>query len=124
MLFFNANQSLTKLIFQFAVVFVAFVFALDCKGSEAKLFLTELPVKPTMPALILPDQMGIPVDIQQLDDSVVVVKFWATWCRSCVKEMRTMNRVAKKYCREPTPSIAYVVIGGTLSGCRSMTIPG
>ena len=56
--------------------------------------LTELPVKPDMPQLVLQDTQGRTIDIKQLRQSVVVVNFWASWCPSCVSELRVMHHTA------------------------------
>jgi peroxiredoxin len=56
--------------------------------------LTELPVKPDMPQLVLQDTQGRTIDIKQLRQSVLVVNFWASWCPSCVSELRVMHHTA------------------------------
>ena len=56
--------------------------------------LTELPVKPDMPQLVLQDTQGRTIDIRQLRQSIVVVNFWASWCPSCVSELRVMHHTA------------------------------
>lgn len=38
--------------------------------------------------------------LNQQNDTVYVVNFWATWCRPCVKEMPAFNQLFEKYSNE------------------------
>jgi len=63
-------------------------------ANDSGRLLTEFPNKPYMPALILSDMQGEPVDIKQLRERVLVVNFWASWCPSCVSELQDMHNAA------------------------------
>lgn len=63
-------------------------------ANEKGRSLTEFPYKPQMPGLVLPDAQGRAMDIAQLRQSVVVINFWASWCASCVSELRKMHETA------------------------------
>jgi len=41
------------------------------------------------------DAAGEPFDLTTLDDRVVLVNFWATWCVPCRAEMPTLNKAAE-----------------------------
>ena len=38
-----------------------------------------------------------PPDVNSLDGRVYVVDFWATWCHSCVRGIKDLNEINKKY---------------------------
>lgn len=58
------------------------------------------------PRIDLPDRVGAAVDLDQLVGQVVVVDFWASWCRPCKDEMPALQRLHEKYRSE-----GLVVIG-------------
>jgi len=47
-----------------------------------------------MPALVLPDLSGAPVDLQQFKGRPLLVNVWASWCGPCVEEMPELSRYA------------------------------
>jgi thiol-disulfide isomerase/thioredoxin len=47
------------------------------------------------PALALPTLAGGKVDLKDLRGRVVLVNFWATWCSPCIKEMPSIQQLAK-----------------------------
>lgn len=49
------------------------------------------------PALRLPDTAGSSVSLQNLKGKVVLVNFWATWCESCLDEMRLLETLYRKH---------------------------
>ncbi len=48
------------------------------------------------PAFSLPDLRGKNTRSSALQDSVVVLDFWATWCVPCVDEIPTFNQLQEK----------------------------
>jgi thiol-disulfide isomerase/thioredoxin len=68
--------------------------------------LTELPYKPDIPPLVLRDIHGKTIDIKQLTQPVVVVNFWASWCPSCVSELRDMHHTATSLAKKDVVVVA------------------
>ena len=48
-------------------------------------------------ALILPDLGGRPQPVAQWRGKVLVVNFWASWCKPCVEEMPALSRMNSHY---------------------------
>ena len=45
----------------------------------------------------LPDLDGKYVSINDLKGSYVLVNFWATWCKPCVRELPSLNNLHKSF---------------------------
>lgn len=48
-------------------------------------------------SLALPDPSGKPQRLDQWQGKVLVINFWATWCKPCLEEMPMLIKVQKKY---------------------------
>jgi thiol-disulfide isomerase/thioredoxin len=49
------------------------------------------------PDFTLRDLDGTPVTLSELQGKVVLVNFWATWCRPCKKELPVLQDLANEY---------------------------
>lgn len=47
--------------------------------------------------IILVDENGKKIALSELKGKVVFFNFWATWCRPCVEEMPTLNKLRNKF---------------------------
>ncbi|HAO08712.1 MAG TPA: thioredoxin [Chryseobacterium sp.] len=47
--------------------------------------------------IILVDENGKKIALSELKGKVVFINFWATWCRPCVEEMPTLNKLTNKF---------------------------
>jgi cytochrome c biogenesis protein CcmG/thiol:disulfide interchange protein DsbE len=45
----------------------------------------------------LPDRSGTLQSLSAFRDRVVVLNFWATWCKPCRQEMPALNAIAREY---------------------------
>ena len=50
-----------------------------------------------LPPINLQDFQGKPVQSDRFKGKILVLDFWATWCRPCVAEVPTLNKLQEKY---------------------------
>ncbi len=55
----------------------------------------------TLSDIKLTDLSGQPIDFSQYKDKVVLINFWATWCRPCLQEMPTLANAQRQLKEEP-----------------------
>lgn len=53
--------------------------------------------QPAAPAFTLPDLRGQPISLEDYAGSVVLINFWATWCRECVWEIPELEKLSQAY---------------------------
>lgn len=56
--------------------------------------------KTGVPAFSAEDIYGNPVSLSDFNDKVVIVNFWASWCKPCVKEFPSLIRMLETYSDE------------------------
>ncbi|WP_299875213.1 TlpA disulfide reductase family protein [uncultured Cocleimonas sp.] len=49
------------------------------------------------PSLVLKDLKGKQHDLNDYHNKIVVVSFWASWCRPCIEEMPSLVKLKEKY---------------------------
>jgi len=69
-----------------------FLLGLLCLGAGAAFTREELPV-------VTPTQLR--QRLAQQGDTLVVVNFWATWCRPCIEELPAFDSLARRYRSAP-----------------------
>ncbi len=67
--------------------------------------LSEVPAVPS-PGLSLPDLAGQPRSLNEFAGKVLLVTFWASWCRPCIEELPGIQRLAEALRGKP-----FAVIG-------------
>lgn len=71
-------------------------------------------------SLVLNDITGATFDLAQSSDEVILVNFWATWCRPCVEEVPSLSRLVKRMQGRPFRVVA-VNIGESLEDIKQFT---
>jgi thiol-disulfide isomerase/thioredoxin len=70
--------------------------------------------------LILQDINGKSLDLSSLKGEVVLVNFWATWCRPCVEEVPSLSRLVSRMRGKPFKVVS-VNVGETPEDIRRFT---
>jgi thiol-disulfide isomerase/thioredoxin len=83
-----------KQVIRLTLIGIGVLISTNGYANEVGRQLTEFPYKPDVPALVLQNLDGQIIDIKQLRQSVVIINFWASWCSSCVSELRIMHDTA------------------------------
>ncbi|KAA9038102.1 TlpA family protein disulfide reductase [Ginsengibacter hankyongi] len=65
-------------------------------------------LKDKAPAFTLVDLKGKKINIKDLEDKVVVVDFWATWCGPCKASFPAMEKMVTKYREDPEVKFVFV----------------
>ena len=66
-----------------------------CGGQDSSVFV--VPERTPEPAFTLPDTNGRPVSSKDLTGKVAVLSFGATWCASCVSELRSLANLQARF---------------------------
>ena len=88
-------------------IVLSLLIACACKGKEAESeALTNQPYTEGKPTQVIQHD-GMEVGIydfenfkpflQQDNDSIYIVNFWATWCKPCIKELPEIEQIGREY---------------------------
>ena len=68
--------------------------------------------KTTAPNFVAKNLDGKKVELKEtLEDGPVLISFWATWCKPCIKELNQLQKVYEKYKKEDFEILAIDVDG-------------
>ena len=77
------------------LIFISAIFLSSCSDSKVSV-MDKVDLK--TPAIFnLPDLNGEYVDASELKGSYLLVNFWATWCKPCVRELPSLNNLNKAF---------------------------
>ena len=80
------------------------------------LFATTAAQQPAvLPDVSLPQLDGRTLRSDELQDKIVVLDFWATWCENCVSEIPEFNKLEKEYSSRGVKVIGLAVQSGWAS---------
>lgn len=86
---------ITKKIYRRVFITAVFLFLISCSNEPKTTFMS--PVEsPFNAQFMLPNTEGNLVDMSAFYGKYVLVNFWATWCKPCVKELPSLDRLEKK----------------------------
>ncbi|MBN8827283.1 MAG: TlpA family protein disulfide reductase [Sphingobacteriia bacterium] len=52
------------------------------------------------------DEKGELLTLENYEDNVVILHFWATWCQHCIGEMQIIDKLQKEYRKKPLKVLA------------------
>lgn len=84
------------------------------KKAEMKAHVMANMVNHPLPPFILEDADGNLVNSQDFANKVVVIDFWATWCRPCIMAFPGMQLLVDQYAKDP--QVAIYMIGTMQTG--------
>jgi peroxiredoxin len=80
------------------------LLSFPCGGQDSDEF--TIPERSPEPAFSLPDLNGHTVSSKELAGKVAVLSFGATWCASCVSELKSLERLQARF---PKDLVVYFV---------------
>jgi thiol-disulfide isomerase/thioredoxin len=78
-----------------------------------------VPRQPLLPAFELESLDGTHFSSKALAGKVVLVDFWATWCRPCLEEIPFWNQLQKRYAERGFTMLGITVQSGWASDIKS-----
>ena len=74
------------------------ILTLSCKSGHTPYKPTQEVTLPTrLENIKMTDLQGRPFTLHKLGGKPVFLNFWATWCRPCISEMKSMEDLYQKY---------------------------
>lgn len=80
-----------------AGAFLAFAFAVFFLSPPASPIETDMSPNTEAPGFVLKNMDGEHVSLTALRGKVILLNFWATWCRPCKEEMPAFEKLYVKY---------------------------
>lgn len=77
-------------------VLFLFLFSAGCNNANKTKPSANKEETFTISKVKLTDLSGQPVDLSQFEGKVVFINFWATWCKPCIAEMPSLQRMTQK----------------------------
>ncbi|HIE01853.1 MAG TPA: TlpA family protein disulfide reductase [Thiotrichaceae bacterium] len=110
--------------FIFLIIIAGYQYYLHSYTPVSLPGLPELKQNERRPDFVLPDITGKKRSHVEWDGKIVVINFWATWCRSCLKEMPILIRLQNEYAKQGVQFIGIAVRDELDSVKRVATVLG
>ena len=92
----NSTKALVGLLLA-GLTGILIVLFVSLSGGTASAKTCQVGQRDCLPDVSFLDTAGAKYTPQSLAGKVVVVNFWATWCKPCLKEIPDLSRVYQKY---------------------------
>ena len=93
----TSNKALVGLLLAGLVGFTIFLFVSLSGGGTASAKTCQVGQRDCLPDVSYVDTLGKAYTPKSLADKVVIVNFWATWCKPCLKEIPDLSKVYDQY---------------------------
>ncbi|HEW98088.1 MAG: hypothetical protein DRR16_29025 [Candidatus Parabeggiatoa sp. nov. 3] len=96
----SPNSHIVIWSFIFLIIFAGYQYYQHIYTPVSLPGLPELKPNERCPDFVLPDITGKNRSLAEWDGKIVVINFWATWCRSCLKEIPILIKLQNEYAKE------------------------
>jgi thiol-disulfide isomerase/thioredoxin len=93
----NTTNALVALLLAGLTSGTIFLFVALSGGGTASAKTCQVGQRDCLPDVSYIDTQGVAYTPQSLAGKVVVVNFWATWCKPCLKELPDLSQLYEKY---------------------------
>lgn len=93
----NTTKALVGVLLAGVAGLTVFLFVSLSGGGTASAKTCHAGERDCLPDVSLVDTVGTAYTPQSLVGKVVIVNFWATWCKPCLKEIPDLSRVYEQY---------------------------
>ncbi|MBR2897829.1 MAG: TlpA family protein disulfide reductase [Oscillospiraceae bacterium] len=88
----------------------------ETQTSDAQKAETAESDDPAAPDFTLTDQFGKEHRLSDYKGKVVLLNFWATWCKYCVQEMPDLQKLHEKYSAQEDPQLVLLAVAAPGQG--------
>ncbi len=112
-----------KYLFMLSFFMFLSVFAVENTSAAEDLYEALRVVKPKIakpaPVFTLKTLHGGEINLEDLKGKTVLLHFWATWCKPCIKEMPTMEKFYNTFKDKKFEILAVSIDRGNVKGVES-----
>lgn len=93
----NSTKALVAALVAGLIGITVFLFVSLSGSGTASAKTCQVGQRDCLPDVSYVDTQGTKYTTQSLADKVVIVNFWATWCRPCQKEIPDLSKIYEQY---------------------------